>query len=338
MYDRLTGSTTMVIVSGGTTVPGTPARPEYLKASVYLPPAFVSHNPDLHRDLIDIIQHYIETVGVRTVKMWAQKARKDLGYSLTQVGKPLQNQDVNGIPSPDYHSAHYTFLGQPYRKTADPSTSSFPPPSPTNSTDSYAFAFGDDPDDSAFEIIDLQQANSELREQVHNLQQRIRDLEEEVKITQLRNTSLTARTQDRIAYLEGKIQKYAETTLASTPVRNVNMRPTYPKTPPTPLKYGSVSPSRAPPTRSQILPGYSSSSKASSPPINTDRLAPSCGSLLPHYIKIYGLGHLSTLINLIGSNTPVETHKEELLKLRLDEGVCEALAEAMTLDKGLLNV
>ena len=115
MYDRLTGSTTMIVSSSGTTVPGAPTRPEYLKASVYLPPAFITHHPDLHHHIIDIVQHFIETVGVRTVTMWTERARRDLHYSLTQPGNPHRNESVNEIPKPDYNSSQYTFLGQPYR-------------------------------------------------------------------------------------------------------------------------------------------------------------------------------------------------------------------------------
>jgi hypothetical protein len=221
MYDRLIGSTTISIISsGGTTVPGSPARPEFLKASVYLPPAFVTHNPDLHRPIIDIIQQYIETVGVRTVTMWTQRARQDLGYSLTQVGNPQPNLNVDTFPSPDYNSAHYTFLGQPYRITEDPMASSVQAPSQASSSDSYAFAFGEDPDASTLAFIDLQEENHELREQIHNLRQQICDLDEEVKVTSLRNSSLTTRTHDRIVYLEGQIQRYAADKTTSTPGRN----------------------------------------------------------------------------------------------------------------------
>lgn len=247
MYDRLTGSTTMVISSGGTTVPGSPARPEFLKASVYLPPAFVIHHPDLHHHLIDIIQHYIETVGVRTVTMWTQRARRELGYSFTQVGNPRQNPQVDAIPSPEYNSAHYTFLGQPYRITEDPSTRSVRPPSRASSTDSYEYAFGEDPDPSMLEIMDLQDEKRELREQIHNLQQRISALEEEAKVTNIHNSSLN----DRIVFLEGQIQSFAEAT--STPVRNMATNPAKSKVPLTPLRYASVTPSRcrAAPTRTQ---------------------------------------------------------------------------------------
>jgi hypothetical protein len=347
MYDRLTGSTTIVISSGGTTIPGSPARPEYLKANVYLPPAFVSHHPDLHPHLIDIVQHYIETVGVRTVTMWTKRARRDLGYSLTQVGNPRQNPHVNAIPNPDYNTAHYMFFGQPYRITADPSASSIRPPSPA---DSYAHAFDEDPDASTLTIIDLQQERNELHEKIHILQQKISHLEEENRASKLRNSSLAMRTRDRIRYLEGQIQRYAETT--STPVRNVTTKPANSNTPRTPLRYGSATPSRAAPTRTQnpqgsvysspvsrtlfsFSPAQTSPTASHAADSNTDVLAYPCELLLPHYITLYHLGHLSTSINLISNYTPLETCKEELLKLGLEEVVCDALAEAMALDRTL---
>ncbi|KAK6996081.1 hypothetical protein R3P38DRAFT_2566108 [Favolaschia claudopus] len=45
LWDRSFGGTTMVIHIDGTTVPNTPALPEYLRASVYLPPRFLSLHP-----------------------------------------------------------------------------------------------------------------------------------------------------------------------------------------------------------------------------------------------------------------------------------------------------
>jgi hypothetical protein len=101
MYDRLTGSTTIIISSGGTTIPGSPARPEYLKASVYLPLAFLTHHPDLHPHIIDIIQHYIETVGVRTVTMWTQSTARSalLPYAGWKSAKkpPRQRHSKPGL-------------------------------------------------------------------------------------------------------------------------------------------------------------------------------------------------------------------------------------------------
>ena len=349
MYDRLTGSTTMIISSGGTTIPGSPTRPEYLKANVYLPPAFVTHNPDLHRPLVDIVQHYIESVGVRTVNLWTQRARRDLGYSLTQVGNPQQNQHVNTIPCPDYNSAHYTFLGQPYRIMEDPSAGSFQAPSQASSTDSYAEAFGEDPDASTLVIIDLQEEIRELHERIHNLEQERSDLEEEVKVLNLRNSSLTTRTHDRIQYLERQIQiqRYAADQTTSSPVRNLATKPASSKTPLTPSRYRSATPSLATPTRAKIPdlsfkhhfqpspPSVSrtliSSRQAS--PLASQGLASPHAPLLPCYIDLYHLRDLSRVITLIGNYTPVESRIEELLKLGLEKEVCDALAEAMALDK-----
>lgn len=362
MYDRLTGSTTMIVSSSGTTVPGSPVRPEYLKASVYLPPAFVSHHPDLHRPIIDIIQHYIESVGVRTVTMWAQRARRELGYSLTQIGNSQQNPHINDIPSPDINSAHFTFLGQPYRIMEDPSASAVQAPSQASSADSYAFAFDEDPDAHTLTVIDLQLENNELQEQIHMLQQQINELEEEVKVTHLRNSSLNTRTRNRIVHLEAQIQRD----------RNVTTNPASPKMS-TPLRYGSVTPSRTAPSRAQIPPSYGTSpvrqthdtsfehhiqpspgspsasrtfrpAQASSSASHTAYLPgfmdesvtdASPGTLLPHYINLYHLNHLSTSINLISNYTPVDTRIEELLKLGLEEYMCDALAKAMALDKSL---
>ena len=56
--------------------------------------------------------------------------------------------------------------------------------------------------------------------------------------------------------------------------------------------------------------------------------------LVGHYINLYHLDHLSTSINLISNYTPVDTRIEELLKLGLEEYMCDALVEAMAVDKG----
>jgi len=245
MYDRLTGGTTMIISSSGTTVPGSPVRPEYLKASVYLPPAFVAHHPDLHSNIIEIVQQYIETVGVRTVTMWTQRARHDLNYSLTQRGNPHPNAYFNAIPNPECNSAHYTFLGQPYKIIQDPSTTSVRVPSPDSSVASYDF--GEDPDPITLINVDLQVKNRLLQDQINILQHKITDLEQ-VNFRIVHDSFMAAdfkRAQDQIALLEGQLQRFIrETTPVSTPVRNVVAHVT-----PSPLRCGQMTPSRVQPPR-----------------------------------------------------------------------------------------
>lgn len=253
MYDRLNGSTTMIVSSGGTTVPGSPARPEFLKASVYLPPSFVEHHPDLHNHIMDIVQQYIETVGVRTVTMWTQRARQDLHYSLNQPGNPHPNPHFDAFPKPEHNTAHFTFLGQPYRITDDPSAAHVQAPSPVGSNDSYDF--GEDLDTTTLAILDLQQLNMELQDQINTMQQQINDFEERAKIADLHNNSLSSsceRARERIAFLELQLQGSAtdRTTPTSTPFRLTHMVHTTPQLTPL-VRHKQPTPSRAQPTRSQ---------------------------------------------------------------------------------------
>ena len=257
MYDRLTGGTTMIILSSGTTVPGSPVRPEYLKSSIYLPPAFVAHHPDLHNHIIDIVQQYIETIGVRTVSMWTERARHDLSYSLTQRGNPRQNAYLNAIPDPEPNSAHYTFLGQPYRFIQDQSSPSVRAPSPVGSVDSYDF--GEDLDPLTLLNLDLQESNGELQDQINLLQQKVTHLEEQVSFGNVQNVCLPTccrQAQDQISMLEGQLERYLpQRSTVSTPA-SAPARKAVAHVSPAPLKYGQRMP-HVQPARAQT-PGYHS--------------------------------------------------------------------------------
>jgi len=109
----------MILNSSGTTIPGAPHRPEYLKALVYLPPAFVGHNPQLHSSILKLVQLFIESIAVKTTNDWTSRARSQLKWSLRQAGNPQPNAEVTGIPAPDPNSAQYTFLGQRSREPSE---------------------------------------------------------------------------------------------------------------------------------------------------------------------------------------------------------------------------
>ncbi|KAJ6626529.1 hypothetical protein B0H10DRAFT_2211126 [Mycena sp. CBHHK59/15] len=139
MWDRTFGSTTMILHIDGTTLPGTPPRPEYLRTSVYLPPSFVHGNPTSHSTIAQIAQQYLEAVGVPTVLQW--KANADhRGWCLTPNGssarpncvpQPNRVSPNTLIPPPKSHgSAHYIFRGHPagwIPDTVAPTTSRSPP-------------------------------------------------------------------------------------------------------------------------------------------------------------------------------------------------------------------
>ncbi|KAJ6563494.1 hypothetical protein B0H10DRAFT_2115147 [Mycena sp. CBHHK59/15] len=94
MRDRAFGSTTMILHASGTTIPGSPAAPEYLRAAVYLPPAFLRRFPETHNEIAAIVQRFIECVGVSTARAWEEDA-KTFGWRLTQPAAAIR---PNRIP------------------------------------------------------------------------------------------------------------------------------------------------------------------------------------------------------------------------------------------------
>ncbi|KAJ7189955.1 hypothetical protein GGX14DRAFT_573014 [Mycena pura] len=113
--DRMYGSTTLLMNVSGTTVPGTPPRPEFLRASVSFPPAFTANNPDSQADIALIVQLFLERIGVPTVTAWRAKALA-LGWNLhtsnPRVPRPNAHSDTL-VPAPEHGSASYTFFGRP---------------------------------------------------------------------------------------------------------------------------------------------------------------------------------------------------------------------------------
>ncbi|KAJ7886438.1 hypothetical protein B0H14DRAFT_3730678 [Mycena olivaceomarginata] len=73
----------MIMHGPGTTIPGSPTRAEFLRTYMYLPPAFLRRHPDSQPVIAQIVQTFIESVGVPTVIAWAEDARAH-GWRLTQ--------------------------------------------------------------------------------------------------------------------------------------------------------------------------------------------------------------------------------------------------------------
>ena len=152
---------------------------------------------------------------------------------MSQCPQWQQNVLVNTIPSPEYNSAHYTFLGQPSRVTDNSSTRATSPVDLTASSElSEDSIVREDPDMSVLMLIDLKQHNHELQDQIHVLQEHISDLEEQVNASHWHNVSLVTlrlRAQERIAQLEGQIQIFTadRSRSTSTPVQNIVTKQTH---------------------------------------------------------------------------------------------------------------
>jgi hypothetical protein len=114
MYDRAYGSTSLIVQVDGTTAPRCPNFSEYLKAHVYLPPAFVSEVPQAHLPIATIVQLFIEHVGIPTVSRWKESATK-LGWPLSQEGPRFYSSRATLplIPPPTSpSSSYYIFPGR----------------------------------------------------------------------------------------------------------------------------------------------------------------------------------------------------------------------------------
>lgn len=118
----------MILHVAGTMVPGSPPLPEYMKASVYLPPSLVDHHPEIRPSILQITQQFLETIGVTTVRNWKIRAQKDLGYSFKTTNVARPNGTIYDVPQPQFRSSHYIIPGQPMetslneRQTIPPNT------------------------------------------------------------------------------------------------------------------------------------------------------------------------------------------------------------------------
>lgn len=178
----------MVLHIDGTTMPNTPPEPQYLRATAYLPPAFVANHTTSHAAIARIAQMFIESVGVPTVQDWFNNARH-LGWSLTQPGPGAAPNTWSPELIPPNHpgTSHYRFFGQPVGALdtllGSPHTPA-PAPAPA-SVPVPVVVIGDDKDDfedMTMGLMDaIERANSAEAESADRLE-RIHQLEQQVDI------------------------------------------------------------------------------------------------------------------------------------------------------------
>jgi hypothetical protein len=166
----------MILHVAGTMVPGSPSLPEYMKASIYLPPSLVNNHPELRPSILQITQEFLETIGVTTVQNWRVRAKNDLGYSLTMPNVARANNTIYDLPQPQIRSSHYIIPGQPMgagptapetaSEVSSPTPS--PPSSPFEDTEMLS---------QSVQLIDTQEQVHILSEQLALAQQEIQRLE-----------------------------------------------------------------------------------------------------------------------------------------------------------------
>ena len=207
-WDRAYGGSTVILHVEGTTIPGAPPLPEYLKSDVYLPPHLIDETPDCHRPIAAIVQTFIEEIGVPTVNRWSRAAH-NLGWSLNQKGpvSTPSNHYPHLIPPPvSSGSAHYNFRGHPYGSLSMPTMPSQPsvsilhpsasssatappvalPLSQASSSDIY---FAEEPDSGTLALMDATEQLAFLKAQLERADQK--EEEYQIKIADLQNELAT---------------------------------------------------------------------------------------------------------------------------------------------------
>ncbi|KAJ7692022.1 hypothetical protein B0H14DRAFT_3531663 [Mycena olivaceomarginata] len=233
LWDRSLGGTTMILHVEGTTVPNTPTTPEYLRAAVCLPPAFLANHPTSHPAIARIAQTFIESVGVPTVRDWYNNARR-LGWPLTQSGfGPTPNANSPElIPSSRPGTSHYRFFGRPVGALdilLGTLPGPGPPPAPVQPIDIEDDEDDDDFDDVSVTITDAvarasyAEAESAIRlEHIHQLEQQLDILVARIAVADTRCTDL-----------EGQLisARRAATAHATPPTTPQRAQPRTPRTP-----------------------------------------------------------------------------------------------------------
>ncbi|KAJ7798861.1 hypothetical protein B0H14DRAFT_3543888 [Mycena olivaceomarginata] len=233
----------------------TQCEPQYLRATAYLPPAFVANHTTSHAAIARIAQIFIESVGVPTVQDWFNNARH-LGWSLTQPGPGAAPNTWSPELIPPNHpgTSHYRFFGRPVGALdtllGSPHTPA-PAPAPA-SVPVPVVVIGDDEDDfedMTMGLMDaIERANSAEAESADRLE-RIHQLEQQVDILIARVAAANTLADD----LEGQLLtarralSARDATLPTTPSRS-RPRPPVVRTP--------ASSSRGPPPYTPTAPHH----------------------------------------------------------------------------------
>ncbi|KAJ7783594.1 hypothetical protein DFH07DRAFT_948615 [Mycena maculata] len=257
IWNRTWGSTTMLLHVEGTTAPNTPAAPEYLHASVYLPPAFIGGHPESHHAIAQIAQSFIESIGVPTVRQWTANAAH-ANWHLNQTDDapaPNEVSDNTLVPAPVHrHAAHYIFRGRhagwrsPVAAAVDGGgADNTPAPS---SQDSDQSRYGSEPPEftaDALALLSALERIAQLEQEADQTVSQLHMLMEEATDLQTRNHS-AADEQRRLHMVIASLQEQLTAASAALSSRSP---PSYTSHLTSPVRVSRASPMLSTPGRSQ---------------------------------------------------------------------------------------
>lgn len=115
MWDRMFGGTTLVIHVDGTTRPGSPRRPEFVKTDVYFPGHLLRLNDaQRYSDTIsDMVQRFIIDIGLPTIERYERCAKRHwplTGGRIIPLPYPQQGTQPPAVPP---NSSTFVYHGRP---------------------------------------------------------------------------------------------------------------------------------------------------------------------------------------------------------------------------------
>lgn len=206
----------MIIHIDGANAPGTPSAPEFVKATVYLPPStVVTELPDAHGPLAGVVQVFIENVGLHTKIRWERVAKSHLGKSSMDKtsnngARPPPSLPLHApIPVPnDPGSAILTFHGRKFSMSATSTVSSIStatlssysptPTSPPSDSEDDMYVSDNAPNAGKLASSSLRPPNAGCKkcrsyqerekyyqEEIHDLKEKILNMQREINVTAL---------------------------------------------------------------------------------------------------------------------------------------------------------
>ncbi|PPQ82965.1 hypothetical protein CVT25_005345, partial [Psilocybe cyanescens] len=335
LWDRASGGTTMVLHCTGTTVPGAPLQPEYLKAHIYLPPAFVTQNQQLHEPIMNLVQQFTETIGLKTTIDWSTHAHKSFGYNLTQTGVVHANSSMDLFPTPEANTSYYVFLGQPVSLfSSDASPFSSDAASPASLYD-----IRNELGPETYEILNLQEIIHILRAEKSSLAEEldiVRSTVSHLEHQMLYYSSAAASSMDKTPSWRLKPTAVSHLTPTRDPTRDYRVvspsgSPSHclpavcpsPSTPATPSRPSRMTSSHV--THSPGISVHRGRYPSQHEPTETVKVA---RSMLDLVIDTHNLGNHRNSILVVARLATPSTYVEELTSLGIEADSAIELAKA----------
>jgi hypothetical protein len=367
LWDRTFGGCTMILHVDGTTVPGVPALPQFVKAHVYLPPNLVEEIPDSHQPISSIVQSFIENLGIPTIKRW-KRAGRNRGWPLDQAGHAYGPGLVTHalIPPPTSpSSSHYVFHGRPFdlhtsgndlHASTVPEEVAAPRATPNSEQGDF-----EELDPSTLRLIDALEEIAGLRMKIDTMAEGEVKREAEYAAGEVSHKATILSLRNEIQALIGKVRaqeveisalrarntSYSDitsdptsSTLPQSPIsariRSPILRSPYRDHEPynlgsasTPVPGGSLTPRKHPFSPSRRDPSPSPASRHTGAMIN---LGFDLGPATAQFVRSHGLEAFAGSLSIVVRHVPVPQWHAEVHSLDLAEDLTAGLMNAMTCD------